>query len=63
MNIEGRGIVLSLGLLEMALVLKKRRRLGDRDAKGPEGRIWDAVAGIGAGFAGVGQGLHAEERR
>ena len=49
------GIILSLGLLQMALVIQKRRRLGEKDAKGTQGGILDAVTGVGPWFAMVRQ--------
>jgi hypothetical protein len=45
------GIILSLGLLEMALVLQKRRRLGEKDAKSAQSGILDAVTGVRPVFA------------
>ena len=50
-----RGIVLSLGLLKMALVRQKRRRLGEKDTTGAQGGILDAVTGVGPCFAMVRQ--------
>src|SRR4030095_4436117 len=40
------GIIVSLGFLKMALVIQKRRRLGEKDAKGAQGGILDAVTGV-----------------
>jgi hypothetical protein len=48
-------IILSLGLLEMALVLQKRRRLGKKDAKGTESGVCDGVTGVGPLWAMVRQ--------
>ncbi len=52
---QGTSIILSLGLLEMALIFQKRRRLGEKDAKGAQGGILDAVTGVWPFFAMVGQ--------
>jgi hypothetical protein len=43
---QGRGILGALGWLEMALVLQKRRRLGEKDTKGTERGVWDGVTGV-----------------
>jgi hypothetical protein len=43
----------------MALVLEKRRRLGEKDAKGPQGGILDAVTGVWPWFAMGRQGIDA----
>jgi len=48
---QGRGIIVALGLLEMALVLQKRRRLGEKDTKGTERGVWDGVTGVRPLFA------------
>src|SRR5215510_7007870 len=48
---QGASIILSLGLLEMVLVLQKRRRLCVKDAKGAQSRVFDGVAGIWPWFA------------
>ena len=42
------GIIVSLGVLQMALVIQKRRRLREKDTKGAQGGILDAVTGIGS---------------
>jgi hypothetical protein len=52
---QGAGIIVSLGLLEMALVLQKRRRLGEKNTKGAQGGILDAVTGVWPFFAMVRQ--------
>src|SRR5205807_3014171 len=52
---QGPSIILSLGLLEMALILQKRRRLGEKDANGAQGGVLDAVTGVWPFFAMVGQ--------
>jgi len=51
---EGLSIIVSLTLVELALVLQKRRRLHEKDAKGPSDSVLYRVTGIGAGFANVG---------
>ena len=51
---EGLSIIVSLTLVELALVLQKRRRLHEKDAKGTSGSVLYRVTGIGAGFAHVG---------
>ena len=43
---QGRGIIVSLGLLEMALGIQKRRRLGEKDTKGSESGVCDGVTGV-----------------
>jgi hypothetical protein len=52
---QGAGIMFSLGLLEMVLVVQKRRRLGVKDAKGAQGGVFDGVAGVWPRFAMVRQ--------
>jgi hypothetical protein len=52
---QGISIILSLGLLEMALVLQKRRRLGKKDTKGTESGVCDGVTGVGPLLAMVRQ--------
>ena len=51
---EGLSVIVSLPLVELALVRQKRRRWHAKDAKGPSGRVWDRVTGMGAGRAHVG---------
>jgi hypothetical protein len=51
---EGLSIIVSLTLFEPALVLQKRRRLREKNAKGASGGIWYLVTGMGAGFTKVG---------
>jgi len=50
---QGTGVILPLGLLELTLVLQKRRRLGVKDTKGAQGCVFDGVAGIWSWFAMV----------
>src|SRR5215831_16861477 len=52
---QGMGVVLPCGVLQPALVLQKRRRLGKKDTKGPQGSILDGVAGVRTRFAMVRQ--------
>jgi hypothetical protein len=52
---EGLSVIVSLTLVELALVLQKRWRLREKDAEGPYGSVLDRVAGIRAGFAHVGE--------
>jgi hypothetical protein len=40
------GVIVTFGLLKLALVLQKRRRLGEKDAKGAQGGILDGIAGV-----------------
>ena len=56
---QGTGVILPLGLLEMTLVLQKRRRLGVKDTKGAQGCVFDGVAGIWSWFAMVRQLIDA----
>jgi hypothetical protein len=39
-------VIVPLAVLQPALVLQKRYRLGEKDAKGAQGGILDGVAGI-----------------
>jgi hypothetical protein len=48
-----RGIV-SLTVVELALVLQKRRRWHAKDTPGTSGSVLDRVTGLGAGLAHVG---------
>jgi hypothetical protein len=48
---EGLGVIASLAGLESALVLQKRWRWREEDAKGASGGVLHRVTGIGAGFA------------
>jgi hypothetical protein len=43
------------GGLQPALVRQKRRRLGEKEAKGAQGGIVDGVSGVGTRFAMVWQ--------
>jgi hypothetical protein len=43
---QGTGIIVPLGLLEMALVIDKGWRLGVKDAKGAQGSVFDGVSGV-----------------
>jgi hypothetical protein len=52
---QGLGIIVSFGVLKPALVLQKRRRLGEKDAKGAQGGILDSIPGVGTLFAMVRQ--------
>jgi hypothetical protein len=52
---EGLSVIVSLRVVELALVLQKRRRWHEKDAKGPYGSVLYRVTGIGAGFAHVGE--------
>jgi hypothetical protein len=52
---EGLSVIVSLTLVELALVLQKRRRLREKEAEGAQGSVLYRVAGIGAGFAKVGE--------
>jgi hypothetical protein len=52
---EGVGVILPFGMLKSALVFQKRRRLGEKDAKGAQGGIVDGVLGVGTLFAMVRQ--------
>ena len=52
---QGMGIIAPLCVLQPALVLQKRRRLGEKDAKGAQGGIMDGVSGVGPLFAMVRQ--------
>jgi hypothetical protein len=48
-------VIMSLTVVELALVLQKRRRLHEKDAKGTSGSVLYCVTGIRAGFAHVGE--------
>jgi len=48
-------VILSLTVVELALVLQKRRRLHEKDAQGTSGSVLYCVTGIRAGFAHVGK--------
>ena len=43
---QGSGIIVPLGLLERTLVIEKRRRLGVKDTKSAQGRVFDGVSSI-----------------
>ena len=43
---QGLGIIMTLGMLQLALGLQKRRRLGEKDAKGAQGGILDGISGV-----------------
>jgi hypothetical protein len=49
------GVILPFGVLQPALVFQKRRRLGEKDAKGAQGGILDSVLCVGPLFAMVRQ--------
>ena len=53
---ERPGIIVSLALLQMALGLEKRRRWREKDAKGTQGGILNAGAGVWPCLAMVRQG-------
>jgi hypothetical protein len=42
----GVGVMVAVGALQPALVLQKRWRVGAKDAKGPQGGIWDGISGV-----------------
>jgi hypothetical protein len=44
---QGLGVIVAFGVLKPPLVLQKRRRLGEKDAKGAQGGILESVAGVG----------------
>ena len=48
-------VSMSLTVVELALVLQKRRRLHEKNAKGTSGSVLYRVTGIRAGFANVGE--------
>jgi hypothetical protein len=48
-------VIMALTMVELALVLQKRRRLHEKDAKGTSGSVLYGVTGIGAGLAHVGE--------
>ncbi len=48
---QGLGVLASLAGLESALVLQKRGRWREEDAKGASGGVWHRGTGLGAGFA------------
>jgi len=48
---QGISVILSFGVLQPALVLQKRRRLGEKDPEGTQGGIGDSIAGVGTRFA------------
>jgi hypothetical protein len=52
---KGVGVIVPMGMLQPALVFQKRRRLGEKDAKGAQGSIVDGVSGVGTRFAMVRQ--------
>jgi hypothetical protein len=52
---QGMGVILPFGVLKPTLVLQKRRRLGEKDAKGTQGGILDGVSGVWPLFAMVRQ--------
>ena len=51
---EGLSVIVSLPLVELALVLQKRRRLHEKEAKGTSGSVVYRVTGVRAGLAHVG---------
>jgi hypothetical protein len=52
---QGLGVIVPFGVLKPTLVLQKRRRLGEKDAKGAQGGILDGVSGVWPLFAMVRQ--------
>src|SRR5262252_3808335 len=48
---QGMGVVLPCGVLQPALVLQKRRRLGKKDTKGPQGSISHRASSVRKTFA------------
>src|SRR5882672_3204428 len=52
---QGLGVMASLACLESALVLQKRWRWREEDAKGASGGVLHRGTGIGAGLARVGE--------
>ena len=52
---QGMGVIVPFGMLQSALVFQKRRRLGEKDAKGAQGGILDGVLGVGPFVAMVRQ--------
>ena len=52
---QGMGIIVACVLLQGALVVQKRWRLGEKDAKGASGGIADAVWGVWSFCAMIGQ--------
>jgi len=52
---QGMGVMVTFGVLQPALVLQKRRRLGEKDAKGAQSSLLDGVSGVGPLFAMVRQ--------
>ena len=51
---EGLSVIVSLTVVELALVLQKRRGLREKDAEGTSGSVLYRVTSIGAGLAYVG---------
>jgi hypothetical protein len=45
---EGTGVILPLGLLEVTLGIQQRRRLGRKETKSAQGRVFDGGARIGS---------------
>ena len=43
---QGVGVIVAFGALQPALVLQKRWRLGEKDAKGAQGGILDGISGV-----------------
>jgi hypothetical protein len=43
---QGLGVIVPFGMLQPALVLQKRRRLGEKDTKGTQGGILDGVSSV-----------------
>jgi hypothetical protein len=52
---QGLSIIVSFGGLQPALILQKRRRLGEKDTKGTQGSILHGVSGVRSLAAGVRQ--------
>jgi hypothetical protein len=55
-DVEQRlGVIVPFGVLQLALILQKRRRLGEKDAKSAQDGIVDGVSGVGTRCAMVRQ--------
>src|SRR4029434_2012526 len=53
---EGLSVIVSLTVVELALVLQKRQGWREKDAEGTSGSVLYRVTSIGAGLAYVGEG-------
>ena len=56
---QGLGVMVSFGVLQPALILSKRRRVGEEDTKGASDGVLDRVTGVGAWRAMVRQVINA----